>query len=248
MRFLEVKELQAQGWTQRAVARHLQMSRRTVAKYFELETCPQWPSKPQSTSTVTPHLAYLARRWQEGCQNISQLHQELIDRDFDGHYSSVYRAIAGMLDRGELTKANAAQRTPISRLSATNAAWLLIHPDERLDETQLKLREKLCTLSSEIERARQLAQSFCKLLREHLPDQLDGWLLEAEKSEIKVLRNFAAGLRRDYDAVKAALTYEWSSGQVEGQINRLKFIKRQAYGRAKFDLLRRRVIGMPLLA
>lgn len=248
LRFLEVKELQKQGWTRRAVARHLQMSRRTVRKYFELEACPQWPSKPQSTSTVTPHLPYIISRWQEGCQNIRQLHQEILSQGFDGHYSSVYRAIAGMLDRGELSKVHMLVRMPVLRLSPTSAAWLLIHPDEKLDETQLKLREKLCASSSDIKYARQLAQSFCRLLRERLPEQLDAWLLAAEGSGIKVLHNFAIGLRRDYDAVKAALTYEWSSGQVEGQINRLKFIKRQAYGRAKFDLLRRRVIGMPLLA
>lgn len=77
-------------------------------------------------------------------------------------------------------------------------------------------------------------------------DQLDAWLLEAEGSGITVLRNFATGLRRDYDAVKAALTYEWSAGQTEGQIDRIKLLKLEAYGRAKFDLLRRRVIGMPV--
>lgn len=62
------------------------------------------------------------------------------------------------------------------------------------------------------------------------------------------LKNFALGLRRDYDAVKAALTYEWGAGQTEGQINQLKLLKREAYGRAKFDLLRRRVLGMPVAA
>ena len=78
-----------------------------------------------------------------------------------------------------------------------------------------------------------------------LADTLDTWLEEAEQCGLKVFKNFAAGLRRDYEAVKAALTYEWSQGQVEGQVNRLKFIKRQMYGRAKFDLLRKRVLGMP---
>ena len=56
------------------------------------------------------------------------------------------------------------------------------------------------------------------------------------------LRSFAAGIRRDYDAVKAAASTAWSNGPVEGQVNRLKFIKRQMFGRANFDLLRRRVL------
>ncbi len=62
---------------------------------------------------------------------------------------------------------------------------------------------------------------------------------------IQASQNFATGLQRDYEAVKAALTYEWSNGQVEGQVNRLKFVKRQGYGRAKFDLLRKQVLGKP---
>ena len=69
---------------------------------------------------------------------------------------------------------------------------------------------------------------------------LDGWLREAEAS---ALAPFAAGLRRDEDAVRAALTEPWSNGQVEGQVNRLKVIKREMYGRAGFDLLRGRVLG-----
>lgn len=245
--FAEVKKLQAEGWKQRAVARYLQMSRRTVSKYFELETLPPWPSRPQSTSTVTPHLDYLARRWQEGCQNIAQLYKELNSLGFDGHYSSVYRAIAGMLKRGELTKTSVSQRISMPRLSPTAAAWLLIHPDEKLDSTQRQLRGRLCASNSEVECARQLAQTFCTLMRERRPHKLDAWLLAAEQSGIKVLQNFAAGLRRDYDAVRAALTYEWSCGQVEGQINRLKTIKREMYGRAKFDLLRKRVVGLPMV-
>jgi hypothetical protein len=74
---------------------------------------------------------------------------------------------------------------------------------------------------------------FCTLLRERRPYEPGNWLPEAEQSGIKVLRNFAARLRRNYDAVKAALSYEWSRGQVEGQINYLKFVNRQMYGRAK---------------
>lgn len=66
-----------------------------------------------------------------------------------------------------------------------------------------------------------------------------------ENCGVKKLQNFALGLRLDYDAVRAALTYDWSNGQVEGQVNRLKTIKRQMYGRANFDLLRQRVLGPP---
>jgi transposase len=71
---------------------------------------------------------------------------------------------------------------------------------------------------------------------------LHRWLQEAQESGIAELRSFAAGIYRDYDAVRAALTTEYSNGQTEGQVNRLKLIKRQGYGRAQFDLLRLRVL------
>ncbi len=122
---------------------------------------------------------------------------------------------------------------------------LLLHPTDRLDSTQLRLREQLCRASDDVNRAFALAQSFAAMVRNRLVEQLDPWLSDASQCQIKAFVNFAASLRRDYDAVKAALTYKWSNGQVEGQVNRLKLVKRLMYGRGKLDLLRRRVMGVP---
>ncbi len=71
---------------------------------------------------------------------------------------------------------------------------------------------------------------------------LDAWLAEARACGVSAVETFAAGLEQDGAAVRAALTLPWSNGQAEGQINRLKLLKRQSYGRASFDLLRRRVL------
>ena len=76
-------------------------------------------------------------------------------------------------------------------------------------------------------------------------DRLDDWLSAADQSDFKIFKNFATSLREDIEAVRAALIYPWSNGQTEGQVNRLKTIKRQMYGRASFDLLRIRVLGPP---
>jgi transposase len=246
LHFEEVKQLQEEGWSQRAITKHLGIDRRTVRKYFSLDNCPERPSMSQSTSTVTPYLGYLSKRWQEGCQNIKQLHTELEGQGFTGHYASVYRAVKRLLANGQVVQLAAPVPVPIPKLSVTQAAWLLLHPDERLEEMDCKLRDKLCEISEEIKTARELAQSFCTLIRTRAAEKLDDWLTDAKQSGIQAFKNFAVSLCRDYDAVKAALTYEWSNGQVEGQVNRLKFIKRQMYGRANFDLLRKRVLGMPL--
>lgn len=248
LRFAEVKEYQRQGWSQRAVAAHLNLDRRTVSKYFSLESYPERLSVPQSTPKVMPYLAYLSQRWQEGCHNIKQLHAELEGRGFTGHYTAVYRTVKRLLLNGKLALPVPQMSVPVPKLSVTQAIWLLLHPDERLEEQDCQLRDKLCEICQEIETSRQLAQSFCELVRERAAEKLDDWLESAKESGIAAFKNFAIGLQRDYDVVKAALTYEWSNGQVEGQVNRLKFIKRQMYGRAKFDLLRKRVLGMPATA
>ena len=85
-------------------------------------------------------------------------------------------------------------------------------------------------------------QTFGRIVRERSAVALDHWLEAATTSGVGELKRFAASLRRDYAAVSAALSLVWSNGQLEGQINRLKGIKKAMYGRGKFDLLRRRVL------
>ena len=84
---------------------------------------------------------------------------------------------------------------------------------------------------------------FATMLRERDGEHLlDEWLAKAEHQDVVELKSFAQGLRRDYEAVKAGLTEVWSNGQAEGQVHRLKLLKRQAYGRADFEMLRKRVL------
>ncbi len=92
--------------------------------------------------------------------------------------------------------------------------------------------------SSEVVTTYAFAQKFQKIVREREQPELKPWLWRAIRCSVPELSGFAAGLLRDLRAVNAALTLEWSSGQVEGQVNKLKTIKRQMHGRAKFDLLR----------
>ena len=125
---------------------------------------------------------------------------------------------------------------------------MVVHPDERLDDMQLRLRTKLSQMSNDISTACELTQSFISMVHNRISTAFDGWLEQAEASQIKAFMNFAVSLKRDYAAVHAALSYTWSSGQVEGQVNRLKLTKRKLYGRANFDLLRKHVLGMPMAA
>src|SRR5207253_10914991 len=99
--------------------------------------------------------------------------------------------------------------------------------------------------STEVTEAIDLAQDFATLVRQRQPESLDPWLERASTSALEAIRRFTRGLRDDYAAVKAGVTLPWSSGPVEGHINRLKMVKRQMFGRAHLDLLSRRFLRAP---
>ena len=118
---------------------------------------------------------------------------------------------------------------------------MLLRPDELTDEEK-PVVELLRRLSPEVGRAHELALNFIGLVKERRAGDLREWLIEAQRSEVAELVSFANGLTTDLQAVRAALEHEWSNGQVEGQVHRLKLVKRQMYGRGRLDLLRARVL------
>ncbi len=123
--------------------------------------------------------------------------------------------------------------------------WLLVRPDLIRSTTEQRFLETELQLCPQIAQARTLVQDFASLVherQEHAAASLNSWLVAAEHSGIAELRGFAGGVRRDFAAVTAALTLIWSQGQTEGQVNRLKTLKRQMYGRASFPLLRLRFL------
>jgi transposase len=139
--------------------------------------------------------------------------------------------------RSRWRKASPRLRLP----SAREATWMLLRPDELTNEEK-PVAELLRKLSPEVGRAQGLALSFVEVVKERREDELRGWIIEAQRSEVTEFVSFANGLTADLQAVRAALEYEWSNGQVEGQVHRLRLVKRQMYGRGKLDLLRARVL------
>jgi transposase len=121
-------------------------------------------------------------------------------------------------------------------------AWLLLRRPSDLDEKDHVLLRQLYKRSPELEPARKLAQHFLRLVRERQGCELDGWVAEVHATGPPELRGFSRNLQHDWDAVHAGLTERWSSGSVEGNVNKLKVAKRQMFGRARFDLLRKRVL------
>jgi transposase len=237
----QVRELSAQGNTVAAIAQELNLHKATVRKYRDME---QFEDLRLSMhrSAVEPYRAYLEQRWAEGCTEVKQLWQELQSQGYQGSYKSVWQFThkwelpVQACAPAPLPAPTAPPRTP------RQAMWLLRRAEDTLDDEDRSYRDSLCRISPEIACTRQLVLAFEKMMRERQVEGLDGWLAQAKASGVRELRRFAVGLSQDYAAVRAAFEYEWSQGQVEGQVNRLKQLKRQMYGRANFDLLRQRVL------
>lgn len=123
--------------------------------------------------------------------------------------------------------------------SGRHAARLVVADADELNTTENRFIDALITGSTVLARVIELARQFRRMVRQRRPDELDSWIAMAGSMAPK---GFADGLQRDFAAVRAALSSRWSTSPVEGQISRLKTIKRQMHGRAGFDLLRHRVL------
>lgn len=242
--FAEAKRLRAEGWSYRRIAQALHLNRRTVLRSVQAEQIPR-RVLPQSTSSVTPHLSYLHERWAAGCQEGAQLLAELQARGYRGSRSSIYRALKVFRTGDGRTLTGGATVERVAVRSPRQAMWLLLGEETALSDQDLAYRRALCAHDATIGRAAALGQSFLAMVRKQQAETLDRWLADAEESGIKELHNLAQRLRRDRAAVYMALSSEWSNGQTEGHVNRLKMIKRTMFGRAGFDLLRNRVLYAP---
>jgi transposase len=119
--------------------------------------------------------------------------------------------------------------------------WLLFSPEKRKEKWAQQFADELCRQSKKIDAAQKLVREFHKMLSDRQSSRLQAWLDMARASGVGEFVCFVNGVEQDRKAVEAAFEHEWSQGQVEGQVNRLKLLKRQMHGRAKFDLLRARV-------
>jgi transposase len=108
----------------------------------------------------------------------------------------------------------------------------------QLSEEELEMLSNARAEWDEFDRAFPLVQEFVKIIRGQSSMKLSLWIVSAFDSKARELRSFANGLQKDFPPVKEAIVSPWSNGETEGQVNRLKLLKRQMYGRAKFDLLK----------
>lgn len=211
------------------------MDRKTLRSWLQLGRPPTW-QQPRHGSAVARHADHLRRRWNEGCCNATQLWHEIQALGYAGRPTTVRDWLRRQGPREMPSAASTVRwKTPSGR----RAAWLVVADAEKLNGIERRFVDALLAGSAPLGKAIELARDFRRMVRERQLERLDGWLGAASST---ALRGFADSLRRDLAAVWAALTEPWSTSPVEGQISRLKMIKRQMYGRAGFDLLRQRVL------
>lgn len=241
--YQQVHTLAAQQWPKQAIARHLHLHPHTVSKYLQMEHFVDHRHNPRGSS-VEPYRAYLQERWSQGCTMVKTLWEELRAQGFQGSYKSVWLFLSHQFppEASASAAGKALPTRPPSPRTPWQAKWLLLQSPEDLSEDESRYCQALYHLRPALGEAASLVRQFISMIRKHQADQLDTWLEQASASPLQPLRRFALGLRAEYAAARAALTEPWSTGQVEGQITRLKYLKRQMYGQAQIDLLRLRVL------
>jgi len=264
-RYDEVRRRHLAGEPLLAIGRAMGLARASVRKFARAESFPARLPHGPGPSILDPYLPYLERRLAEGCENGLALWRELCAMGFPGGNKQVHRWLAerrtvpAKVGRQRNQKPDEAQTAAVRDKgpplpAPRQLAWVLVQSVAVLGAANVAAVLRV-EQDGEAQTVAGLARRFTALVRAcgvrsrregsapaEPVAELKIWLAEARACGISALETFAVGLEADGAAVRAALTEPWSSGQAEGQVNRLKLLKRQSYGRASFDLLQRRVL------
>ena len=233
-----VQSLKAQGKGIKPIKRETGLAKETVRRFYRADSVDELLAKVKDgrPSILDEYKPHLHQRWNQGCTNVIQLHAELKERGYTGGYGTVRDYVLPFRGAGAAPPA-----VPGPPKARDLASWILADPANLDDEQKAKLAEArercehLDSLAGHV-------TEFAKILTGLHGDRLDAWITAVEADDQPDLHSFVRGIKHDYDAVLNGLTMPWSSGVVEGNVNRLKMLKRQTFGRAAFPLLRKRVL------
>lgn len=246
-RFEQIMALQQEGVKNAEIAFQLGVTQRTIQRWIATGTTPYSGLRKQRSRLIDPYKTYLLKRWHQGCRKGAQLEREVRAKGYKGSGRALYR----YLETLEPARLPARLRgsapvthlpNPLLALSAQQATWLFFRNQEDLKAEEQETLRQLRQASPDLETAYQLVKAFLQMVRERTGEQLDAWLQAVQASHLEAFQPFVTGVQKDEDAVFAGLTLPWSNGLLEGNVNRLKLIKRSMYGRAEFDLLKQRVL------
>lgn len=237
-RYDQVQTLQAQGLGIKTIVRELGLARETVRRYARatnVEVLLAQARVGSRPSILDEHLDYLHQRWNSGCTSARDLHAEIVARGFRGGYSTLRDYLRPFRALGS------APKTPAPPKVRQVTGWLLRHPDGLGPDEKAKV-DDIRARCAHLDATATHVTAFAEMLTGRHGDRLDDWIATVEADDLPELHSFTAGLKRDYDAVRNGLTLPYNSGAVEGTVNKIKMLKRQMFGRAKPDLLRKRIL------
>ncbi|HVF10371.1 MAG TPA: transposase, partial [Abditibacteriaceae bacterium] len=260
-RYEQVMTLLKNGVSVKNIADQIGISYRTAQRLVHAEAFPEASTRVKRRKIIEPYRRHLDERWESGCHNATQLFREVQAQGFQGSYGVVYAYLSERYEPGTRGLGEGGARAShrlCSVPSPRQMAWLFLYPDKSLalterreglevSQKQAAVLHQLLAGDSPLKTAILLARQFIEMVTQRQPEVLDAWIQAAIDSGLEELGRFARSIVQDYAAIRAALELDISNGQVEGQVNRLKTLKRQMYGRAGLELLKARLMT-PLIA
>lgn len=238
-RFEDVHRLVEKGWTISAIGRRLNLDRKTVRRFrdTDLDELLASARDRRPNGLLEPFKTYLNARFTETQGQVSgtRLFLEIQERGYRGSRQVVRKHLAAL-------RAGTAEPVRADIPSPRKITSWIMRPRDTLTESQDKRLLEVRLACPDITRACDLARAFADLVRHRRGHLLLEWIRQAEQDAPKPMQGFAGFLRQDLGAVTAGLTLSWSSGVVEGHVNRVKTLKLAMYGRASFELLRTRIL------
>ena len=215
-RHTEVHAALARGLTITEISRTLRLERKTVRRYATAATADELTGGARLTGPglLGPHQDWLRQRWDDGVRSTQRLHAELRDRGYQGSLRTLRRLTA------QLRRDTAVPAPPPPPPARQVASWILTPPGDLTDDDRAALAQ-ITGRCAELAATRDLVREFADMLCHRHGERLEAWASQAEASPASELRGFSKGLRRDWAAVTAGLTVSYSSGPVEGHVNRI---------------------------
>lgn len=247
-RYAAVQQLLAEDTALSEIGRRLELDRTTVRRFARASSVEELLVKAVNRASVLDGYAeHLTARFAEGVTNAKTLHAELATVGFTGSVQTVRRWLHPMRTAAPATPVKPARTQPAEPVRPAVpkprriTRWIMTDPQRLAPGDHAELGDVLACCP-ELHAVAGHVRDFAELMNKHRGDRLLDWMHRVQADNLPALHSLVKGLRRDLDAVTAGLTLPWNSGPVEGAVNRIKTIKRSMYGRAGFDLLRRRIL------
>lgn len=238
-RYAAVQELAAKDWTISAIARKLRLDRHTVRKFARAQAVEDLLTKATGRSDLlTPFQPYLLERFRSGCTDAARLTREIQAQGYRGSPQTVRKYLHPF--RAAATAAHTPSSAPTVR---EVTRWITSHPDRLTTDDQTRLAG-LRAHSPRLDATAGHVTAFATMMTTltGTKESLHAWMAAVDADDLPALHSFTQGIRRDLDAVVNGLTLPYSSGAVEGNVTRVKNLKRSRYGRANLDLLRKIIL------